>query len=322
MPENVFNLTFDTVFASQTATQPNRSVEISRNTEIIELVISPPNRGVEASRQTQFVILLISPPGRGIEARRDIVGLESQWQIDGTPVETVTSEITESGLLAVTLRVSSETLKTILRPLKSDEGQVNTLMTDDGGFVAIDRADGSNSYNITPRIRRYPLRQSGVYHVERYEEELVSQSVEEWDVEIDFVPAENRDDTRSIDETPATDEWGFSTRYGQIATDRVDAEFAGRGEGGVRRFDLAARLTFEQSLVFESALSRLGGVRVREIPDATNQAVDETDDHAATITVNSPTEETVPSGQYSVVEWESERLNDAYQSVAVTLAEQ
>jgi len=247
---------------------------------------------------------------------------QANWYIDGTGVPIATRESATDRVLSLTFRVQSSTLKNVLRPLKADQGQVATLDTDDGGYVAVDRANGANTYQLEPPEARQPLRQPGQYHVERYEEELVSQSVEEWDVEVDFIPAESRGDTRSIDETPATDEWGFSTRYGQIATDRVDAEFAGRGEGGVRRFDLAARLTFEQSLVFESALSRLGGVRVREIPDATNQAVDETDDHAATITVNSPTEETVPSGQYSVVEWESERLNDAYQSVAVTLAEQ
>jgi len=267
---------------------------------------------------------------------------QANWYIDGAGVPIATRESATDRVLSLTFRVQSSTLKNVLRPLKADQGQVATLDTDDGGYVAVDRANGANTYQLEPPEARQPLRQPGQYHVERYEEELVSQSVEEWDVEIDFVPAENRNDTRSINETvdsgaafpwtfdqaftyntPSEKQpWAFDTRYGQIVTEAVDARFAGRGEGGVRRFDLTARLTFEQSLAFESALSRLGGVRVREIPDATNQAVDETDDHAATITVNSPTEETVPSGQYSVVEWQSERLNDAYQSVVVTLAEQ
>jgi len=251
----------------------------------------------------------------------DLAGRPIGWRLDGDEIRTVTAETATHSTLSLVIRSESQQLTEQLRDLKSDEGQVDTLDTDDGGYVAVDRANGANTFTLQPRSGRRPLRQSGAYHVERYEEELVSQSVEEWDVEIDFVPAENRDDTRSIDETPAADEWGFSTRYGEIATDRVDAEFAGRGEGGVRRFDLTARLTFEQTLSFESALSRLGGVRVREIPDATNQAVDETDDDAATVTVDSPTEETVASGEYAVVEWESERLNDAYQSVSFTLAE-
>jgi len=263
------------------------------------------------------------------------------WRIDGDGVPISTEEAATDRGLSLTFRVQSSVLESVLRPLKTDEGKVATLDVDDGGYVAVDRANGANTYQLDPPTDRRPLRQPGLYHVERYEEELVSQSVEEWDVEIDFVPAENRTDTQSINQAASgaafpwtfdqaftfntesgQPQWGFTTRYGEIATERVDAEFAGRGEGGVRRFDLTARLTFEQTLAFEAALSRLGGVRVREIPDATNQAVDETDDDAATITVNSPTEETVPSGQYSVVEWESERLNDAYQSVAITLAEQ
>jgi len=263
------------------------------------------------------------------------------WRIDGEGVPIATAETATDRTLSLTFRVQSGVLSSVLRPLKSDEGKVATLDTDDGGYVAVDRADGGNTYQIEPPTDRRPLRQPGAYHVERYEEELVSQSVDEWDVEIDFVPAANRTDTQSINEAASgaafdwtfdqaftynTDsgdpQWGFTTRYGTIATERVDAEFAGRGEGGVRRFDLTARLTFDQALAFEAALSRLGGVRVRSIPDATNQAVDETSDDAATVTVESPNEGTVPSGEYAVVEWESTRLNEAFQSVAFTLAEQ
>jgi hypothetical protein len=160
--------------------------------------------------------------------------------------------------------------------------------------------------------------------------------VDEWDVEIEFAKSKNRTDTPSINQTlggqsfPAAFAWTFTrspanwqvtTRYGSLVTDRVDAEFLGTGENGVRRFELTTRLTQQQAYAFEMALSQLGGVRVREIPDAPNEAVDDTNG-TATLTIDSPVSDaTVQNGEYVVLEWESERLNDAYQQVELTIAE-
>lgn len=243
------------------------------------------------------------------------------WQIAGAVVPRATNEIATPRTLSLVLRVESETLLNDVRGLKSDEGKVDVLARDDGGFVAVDRADGDNTYELIPPIFRQPLRQTRDYHVDRYEESLVSQSVDEWDVELDLVQDADRTDTPSVSQTPAADEWGFTTRYGEIATGRVDATFAGTGEDGVERFDILARLTFEQCHVFEAALARLGAGRVRDIPDATNVAVDATSGNVATVTVDAPNSQNeVADGDYLVTEWQSERLNDAFQEVEFTLA--
>jgi hypothetical protein len=115
-------------------------------------------------------------------------------------------------------------------------------------------------------------------------------------------------------------EWLFVTPGNTLITDRVDAEFIGTGEGGVRRFQLTALLTFAQSRIFESELSRLAGGRIREIPDATNVAVDDTGGNAI-LGVKAPGGSVVPSGDYVVVEaWESTRLSEAYQAVDIVIA--
>jgi len=263
---------------------------------------------------------------------------QTNWYIDGAGVPEAINETATHDSLTLEFRVSTSVLETVLRPLKSNEGQVAKRRTDDGGFVAVDRANGGNTYRLEPPTRREPLRQAADYHVQRYEESLVSQSVDEWNVEIEFVPSENRADTPSINQNAsgATFDWtfdqaftsnfdggqgwAFDTRFGQLATDRVDAEFVGTGEGGVRRFELTTRLTFDQSRVFEAALSLLEGVRVREIPDATNVAVDDTGGDS-TVTIDAPANATVSDGDYIVSEFESTRLNDGFQSVSFTIAE-
>lgn len=245
-----------------------------------------------------------------------------QWAIDGQPIGANTDEIATHRRLTLAQRVATATLTSELRPLKSDEGQVDVLATDSGGFTAVDRADGGNSYTVTPPVQRQPLRQTGTYHVERYEEDLVSQDVSEWDVSLDLVPASNRSDAKSISQTAASDEWALVTPNGTIATDSVDADFLGTGSDGVERFELTLRLTFEQSHAWESAFDRVEGVRVRRIPDATNVAVDDTSGNANTLTVTAPTAgDEVPQGDYVVTGWEGRRLNDAFGEYSVVIAD-
>jgi hypothetical protein len=261
----------------------------------------------------------------------------TDWYIDGIVAPTVTAERATDRSLTLEWRVSSAKLQSALRPLKDNQGKLAELDTDDGGYVAIDRADGANTFVVDPPFRRKPLRQRGEYLVVDYEETLVSQSVDEWDVTVEFVPVANRTDSPSINQAASgaafdwtftqsfvrhqPNEWVFFTRFGPIATDRIDAEFIGRGGDGVRRFEITARFTFNQTLAFEAALSRLGGVRVREIPDAPNVAVDETTDNAATLGIDSPPNNDVPDGSYVVTEWDSRRLNEAYQELEFVVAE-
>jgi hypothetical protein len=261
---------------------------------------------------------------------------QPSWWIDGQPIERATSESATNRTLTLSFRVTTADLDAYLRPLKPDEGKVDTVGTDDGGYRSIDRAGGDNTYLLTPPTRRQPLRQEATYHVARYEESLISQTTDEWDVEIEFVRARDRTDTATVDQpatgaafdwtfdqaftrrTPAT--WGFTTPNGELSSDRVSADVLGTGDGGVRRFDVEARLTFVQARAFETSYARLGGGRVRDIPDAPNVAVDDTDDDAVTVDINSPADAAVASGAYVVSEWDSERLTDAYQRVSMTVA--
>jgi hypothetical protein len=256
----------------------------------------------------------------GLEWLQSQIGF-TEWVLDDAPVGRITAETATNTTLSLTTRATSTALETDLRPLKTDEGKVDVLGTDDGGFVAIDRADGGNTFTLIPPVRRQPLRQQETVHVQRYEETLVSQEVGEWNVTVEFAREEDRTDTPSVSESPAADEWGFSTRYGEIATARVDADVVGTGESGVDRFRLTTRLTMDQAHVFEAALARLGAGRVREIPDAGNVAVDDSTDNAVTVTVDAPdSQDTVADGDYIVTSWESSRLTDAYQEVEFTIA--
>jgi len=258
------------------------------------------------------------------------------WQVAGLAVPSQQSEVVTPTTLTLRWRVTTDVLTNKLRPLKSDEGKVDILRTDDGGFTAVDRANGDNTYTLRPPDRRQPLRFKRDYHVNRYEEDLISQDVGEWSVEVEFIKSSNRTDSNVQDrpvggatfpmvfdatfERRSSAGWGFTTPSSIFWTDRVDAEFLGTGEDGVERFELTARLTFGEAHTFESDYPKLAGGRVRDIPDATNLAVDDTGG-AATLTIDSPDTAVISDGEYVIIEpWESTRLSEAYQSLSMTIA--
>lgn len=308
-----------------TATNPARTLELSRNVPSVSVVASLPSRTLELSRSvpdaTGAGTVQAQAPSRSLQLSRSVprAGFVN-WLLDGAEIGANTGETATHAALTLSQRVGTSTLSDVLRPLKSDEGKVTILPSDDGGFVAVDRADGGNTFTLTPPVKREPLRQEIAAHVQRYEEEMVSQTVDEWQVEIEFARGESRADTPAISETRDTGEWAFDTRYGQIATGRVDAEFTGTGEGGIERFELIMRLTKEQAHVWEAAFALVEGTRIRQIPDATNEVQDDTNGDS-TVGVVSPAADTVVSdGNYVVLSWESSRINDAYQEVTATIA--
>jgi hypothetical protein len=243
------------------------------------------------------------------------------YLIDGQQAGELTSEAATYRTLSLSFRVTTARLEQVFRPLKPDEGKVDTVTTDTGGYRAVDRADGANTFSLDPPPRRQPLRRTGDVHVASYEEDLVSQAVGEFQVDIEFVRARERTDTASISQTAASDEWGLTTVNGTIATGRVDADLLGTGRDGVERFEILARLTFEQALAWETAVSQQAGVRVKSIPDAPNVVRDDTSSDTNTITVDAPDSQSVVSdGDYVVLEWETERLNDAFQEYTIEVA--
>ena len=309
-----------------TATQPHRTVTLSRTAFTLIQIAAASHRTATLAREsptaTGIGTVPVAAPHRPLSLSRPQarIGFAS-WLLAANEIETVTAETSTDTVLGVTARVETQRLLDALRDLKTNEGKLDVLTTDDGGFTALDRADGGNTYELIPPVRRLDLRQRQDVLVDAYEESLVSADVNEWDVDLELHRSENRTDTPAIAETPDAGEWGIETRLGEIATDRVSADVLGTGADGVERFELALTLTFEQAHAFEAALSRLGGTRVREIPDASNVVVDETDDDAATVTIDAPDgQDAIEDGEYVVLGWDGERINEAYQKYEVEVA--
>jgi len=255
----------------------------------------------------------------------------ADWLIDGQRIPDAITEVVTPGRTDLTFRVDRATLIQYLRPLRSNEGQYKRLQSGDGGYTTVDTAAGANTYTFEPPAKREPLRRETPVHVDRYEEELVAQSTDKWDVALDLVPAATRTDDATIaldEQTPSGGStlpsgwWEFDTTNGPLALppSRVSADISGVGDTGVDRVQLTLTLTFAQAHVAETALKRARGTRVRQIEDGTNRPLDETGDDANTLDVTSPTPDVIASQSYVVVDgFDSERLNEGFQRFDVTL---
>jgi len=147
-------------------------------TQALSLSLPTPEAGgtgpVGLSPATQTLSLSLLQADAGYES----------WVLEDDAIGRVTAESATNRTVSLTARIDSDALESTLRPLKTDEGKVDVIGTDDGGFRAIDRANGGNSFELQAPIQRQPLRRLGTVHVLRYEETLISQDVGEWDVDI------------------------------------------------------------------------------------------------------------------------------------------
>jgi hypothetical protein len=241
------------------------------------------------------------------------------YQINGTDAGENTSESATWQELQLSFRVTKSRLDTVFRPLEPNAEKVETLETDTGGFTVKDRSAGTdNTHTITPPSSRQPLRQAGDYHVIGYEDEQVSQDVNEFDVTLTLL----RTDAKTLTTLGLTQtgNWELTVSEGTIGTNRISAELLSRGEDGVEKYELTAILTVTQAQAIEQSLARLNGYRVREIADSTNLAVDDSAGRATVDIDATPDTTVVPTGGYACESWETTRLNDAYAETSLTIA--
>jgi len=248
-----------------------------------------------------------------------IIGF-ANWQIDGDGITSITEEVRTWDSLKLTFRTDASVVTSTLRALDGEAGKVDVLEASDGGYIAVDRADGGNTYTLVPPITRLPLRVEGDFHVDEYDEEVVDQQGDRYDVSLTFVPDADRETSNGLSETAATGEWLFTFDTGSIATAKVSAEdLAGIGKGGTTGKRLSLLLDKEQATVIEESASKQAAVRTREVPDGSNVSEDNSAGDENTVTVTSPDTDTFADGDYVVQEWETTMLNDDFQRVRLTL---
>lgn len=243
------------------------------------------------------------------------------WRVNGYPIaDEATEEIRTHKRLEVTFQVPKKILVEGCRPLQPDSGNFNVLDRSDGGYKTIDTVDGSNTHEIEPPTHRQDVRRQIEYLVDEYDETLLDQAGEKFEVELTLVPKESKRQYRGhIDEEPADTDWLFEFDAGDIATRDLSSEILETADSGVEMVGLDLFLDPDQTRKVEESARKLAAVRVKEQFDGPPQAEDNSPEKVNTVYIRPPAggEENVERGYYVVAAWETERVADGAYQVAL-----
>lgn len=244
------------------------------------------------------------------------------WLLDGVPIASHVSEIRDWQTLQLTWRVSAATLDTHLKPLKATAGKFETVSLADGAFSTLDRAPTGGIYTLTPPPARDPPRTERDYVIGQYDQRPLDQSIASHEVSVTFVATDARDpDGTAVDETRASDEWGFQFRAAQIATTRVQADVTEGTETSAPIVELTLVLDASQTKTLEESVTHLEAVTVREVPDGPNTVDDDAPNDENSVVITTPdSHDPISDGEYAVLDWQTEWLSSRGYRVNLTLS--
>lgn len=244
-----------------------------------------------------------------------------EWAVNGTTVGTVIAEVRSPRKLELTVRADNATKNDVLQPLDANAGKLDVLVDEDGTYKTIDRSETGNVYYLTPPTSRsgasHP-RQAGWYLVEDYEQTVVDQSGDQYEVTIEFVPQNHTEATGVVSEDETTGEWHFDMKRGSISTGRVSRKTKAKARDAVGMREVELIATNAEAETLESNFHRTAATRVVNVPDGENRSVDNSGGWC-TVDVAAPENDTgfLPPGTYHVHGWSTTWVSGVRYRVAL-----
>jgi len=246
------------------------------------------------------------------------------WAIGGRMVPEFVDEIRDWQRLTLVFRTPIDIVRDVLRPLDANAGSLSLVERADGSFKVTDRAGGSNTFDVEPPFGREDVRPVRVWHVGEYEDEVIDQDGERYEATLELTASESKslqEQYDDIDQTEvASDEWLFDFNVGSFATRRVRHDIGKEGTDGVETTMLTLELEPRQVRILEENASKQAAVTIREVPDGSNFVSDAAAENTLSLTVPNNVGDGISSGDFAVMDWETEWLNDAFYEVSLEIA--
>lgn len=246
------------------------------------------------------------------------------WLInDGIGFVDNVEEIRTFDALELSGHTTLEAVRETLRPLRENAGSFDIRDRSDGGFVAIDTADGDNTHTISAPDDRRPLRMQKKWLVADYDEEMLDTQGERYEVELELIPQESKRQYSGLSDEERDPEvhWLFEFEAADMATPAVSAEILESHSDGVEAVGLDMELYQPQVRKLEESCRRLAAVDVVEQFDGGNRAKDQSPGEVNTVWMEPPEggDKTVDPGWYVVEDYEVEWTDELFYHVDVEL---
>jgi len=242
------------------------------------------------------------------------------WAINAQYPIPATEEVRTYDQLSLTMRAKKSQVVDVLRPLfDASSGEVDVIEKSGGSYESFDTSQSGNEFTITPAHRQRPTRVPRNYLVDKYDEQIVDQKGDEYQVSVDFVPEKTREPDEEYEGREESDhefvfqkrepeQWQFVMHSGTIATKSITKDIK-RGKDGV---NLRMVMKPKQTQIFEESASYVEGITGREIPDGDNKWDDESPGSRNTTYIVPPEASAgvFDEGNYRITKWTTTRINN------------
>lgn len=238
-----------------------------------------------------------------------------EWRVDGVSMGELIAEVKKPRRLELTFRAGVSKKDNVLKPLDENAGKLQVVKNDDGSWQARDRSETGNTYYLTPPGERDPLahpNKEGYYLVADYEQTVVDQKAEQFEVKVAFVPRERIVAAGVVLQNETAGEWYFETDWGDVSTPHVSQRTKAKSKKAVEMRTVEMLLTPVQAEALTQTFYGVAATRVVDVPDGNNYSVDNSRKNYCTIDVTSPNADTgfLPTGTYHVHRWVCEWVSD------------
>ena len=241
------------------------------------------------------------------------------WTINAQYPIPATEEVRTYDQLSLTMRAKKSQVVDVLRPLfDASSGEVDVIEKSGGSYESFDTSQSGNEFTITPAHRQRPTRVPRNYLVDKYDEQIVDQKGDEYQVSVDFVPEKTREPDEEYEGRKESDhefvfqkrepeQWQFVMHSGTIATKSITKDIK-RGKDGV---NLRMVMKPKQTQIFEESASYVEGITEREIPDGDNKWDDGSPGSRNTTYIVPPEASAgvFDEGNYRITKWTTTRIN-------------
>ncbi len=243
-----------------------------------------------------------------------------QWTIAGERLDYV-SERRTAREIEWGFRVGQTEL-VALQPLLDAAGKVSLVERIDGGFEAVDRANGDATFAGLAPTERASVRPVDTWLIREYDVEYLSSDGQEQFVTIVAAPIREKTGASSNPfstiGTPTRltndpNQWFFEFEYGDILTSQVTSNLTSANDAQVQVYSIELIVSPVEVRRIEESCGKSGAVTVREIVDGANfPVVDTTGANRVTITPPTSAQDDVAVGEYGVLGWETSFNRNVY----------
>ncbi len=243
-----------------------------------------------------------------------------QWTIAGERLDYV-SERRTAREIEWEFRVEQTGL-IALQSLLDAAGKVSLVERIDGGFEAVDRANGDATFAGLAPTERASVRPVDTWLIREYEVEYLSSDGKQ--MLLTLVASPDREKTGASSNPYSTigtptrlsdspDQWFFEFEYGDVLTSRVTSNLSSSNDAQLQVYSLELIVTSNEVRRIEESCGLSASVTVREIPDGANFVSADTDgDNVVSISPPTTAEDDIDTGKYAVLSWETVYNRGAY----------